>query len=243
MKKIYAAIFLILAVSTLAAADVYVKSQNHTDAMAVMGQNQPAKDVVSEQWIGDGQVAMVTPDRTVLIDLKKNVMDIINHKNKSYVEAKLPLDLTSLMPPQMAQMMQGMMKMTVTVSPTGQKKKFGEWNCDEYDVAMTMMMMPMKMKVYATPNVPFDLKDYVEKIQSNMLKSQLRLDDASVAEMAKIKGFWIASETTGEMMGAKIRSTMEVVEMTKKSAPAGIYGVPDGYTKQDKFSMQDMQNR
>jgi hypothetical protein len=243
MRKFFAVFFLILAVSTLAAADVYVKSQNHSDAMAVMGQSQPAKDTISEQWIGDGQVAMVSPDRTVLIDLKKNVMDIINHKNKTYVEATLPLDFASLMPPQMASMMQGMMKMTVTVAPTGQKKTFGQWSCDEYDVAMTMMMMPMKMKVYATTNVPFDLKDYMEKIQSNILKSQLRLDDASVAEMAKVKGFWIASETTGEMMGAKIRSTMEVVEISKKAAPAGVYSVPAGYAKQDKFSMQDMQNK
>ena len=243
MKKLFAVVFLILAASTFAAADIYVKSQNHTDAMSIMGQNQPAKDTISEQWIGDGRVAVISPESTVIIDLKKNVMDIVNHKSKTYVEAALPLDFASLMPPQMAQMMQGMMKMTVTVSPTGQKKTFGEWNCDEYDVAMNMMMMPMKLKVYATTKVPFDLKDYQEKIQTNMLKSQMRLDDASVAEMSKIKGFWISSETSGEMMGAKIRSTMQVVEISKKDAPAAAYSVPAGYKKQDKFSMQDMQSR
>ena len=61
--------------------------------------------------------------------------------------------------------------------------------------------------------------------------------------MMKIKGFWISSETTMEMMGAKIRTTSEVVEISKKTPPAGVYSVPAGYTKQDKLSMQDMQNK
>jgi hypothetical protein len=243
MKKFVAVFSMILAFAAFAAADVYVKSMNHTDALSIMGQNQPAKDTVNEQWIGDGLVASISPETSVIINLNKNVMDIINHKTKTYVEAALPLDLAGLMPPQMAQMMQTMMKMTVTVAPTGKNKTFGQWACEEYDVAMNMMMMPMKIKVFATTDVPFDLKNYREKVQMNMLKSQMRLDDASVQEMGKVKGFWIYSETTGEMMGAKIRSTMEVVEISKKSAPAGVYSVPAGYAKQDKFSMQDMQNK
>jgi len=139
--------------------------------------------------------------------------------------------------------MQGMMKMTVTVNPTGAKKTVGSWACDEYDVTMNMMMMPMKMKVYATADVPFDLAAYMSKVYGTMLKSQFRLDDASASEMMKVKGFWISSETTMEMMGAKIRTTSEVVEISQKTPPAGVYGVPAGYAKQDKLSMQDLQNK
>jgi hypothetical protein len=211
--------------------------------MSIMGQNQPAKDSVSEQWMGTDKFAMLSDQNASVIDLSKNVMYIINHKAKTYIEAKLPFDFASLMPPQMAKMMQGMMKMTVTVSPTGGKKTVGSWACDEYDVTMNMMMMPMKMKVYATTNVPFDLAAYMTKIYGTMLKSQFRLDDASVSEMMKVKGFWISSETSMEMMGAKIRTTNEVIEISQKTPPAGIYGVPAGYAKQDKFSMQDMQNK
>ncbi|GAI78887.1 unnamed protein product, partial [marine sediment metagenome] len=35
----------------------------------------------------------------------------------------------------------------------------------------------------------------------------------------------------------------EVSEITEKSAPAGIYSVPEGYTKKDKFSMMDLQKK
>lgn len=243
MKKAATAIVCVLALASLASADVYVKSKVHTDAIAVMGQNQPAQDTVSEQWIGKDKFAMVSDKNASVIDLAKNVMYIINHASKTYIEAALPFDFASLLPEQMASMMQGMMKMTVTVSPAGGKKTIGSWACDEYDVTMNMMMMPMKMKVWATTNVPFDLAAYMAKVYGTVLKSQFRLDDASVAEMMKVKGFWISSETTMEMMGSKIRSTNEVVEISEKTPPAGVYAVPAGYKKQDKLSMQDLQNR
>jgi hypothetical protein len=46
-----------------------------------------------------------------------------------------------------------------------------------------------------------------------------------------------------EIMGAKMHNTTEVVEIGNKTAPASVYAVPAGYTKKDKLSMQDMQNR
>jgi hypothetical protein len=243
MKRTITAILCVLAIASFASADVYVKSKTHTDPMSMMGQNQPAKDSFSEQWIGNDKFAMQSDQNASVIDLSKNVMYIINHKTKTYIEAALPFDFTSLLPAQMASMMQGMMKMTVTVAPTGIKKTVGSWACDEYDVTMNMMMMPMKMKVYATTNVPFDLAAYMSKVYGTMLKAQFRLDDASVSEMMKVKGFWISSEMTMEMMGTKIRTTSEVVEISQKTPPAGAYSVPAGYTKQDKLSMQDLQNK
>lgn len=243
MKRIIVVSLMILALASFAAADIYVKSKVHSDPISIMGQSQPAQDSFSEQWIGESQFAMIAEKNSSVLDLNKNVLYIINHKAKTYIEAPLPFDFSSILPSQMASMMSSMMKMTVTVAPTGQKKTIGEWKCDEYNVTMNMMMMPMKMKVYATTEVPFDLKGYIEKVYGTSLKTQFRMDDASVKEMMKIKGFWIASETKMEMMGAKIHTTSEVVEISKKTPPAGVYSVPAGYTKQAKLSMQDMQQR
>lgn len=243
MKKVlvFAALAALLVAS--AGADVYIKSKTRTDPMSMMGQNTPAKDDVVEQWMGDDVFSMNTGGNGTIIDLKKGIIDIINHNAKTYIESTLPLDISKLLPPEMAAMAQGMMKMTVTVTPNGQTKTIGSWACKGYDVAMQMMMMPMKMSVWATTEVPFDLNKYMEKTYAAQLAAQLRLDDAAISEMKKIKGYWIASETTMEMMGAKIRTTSEVVEMTKKTPPPGVYTVPAGYKKQDKLSMQELQGR
>jgi hypothetical protein len=44
-------------------------------------------------------------------------------------------------------------------------------------------------------------------------------------------------------MGAKMHTTNEVIEISKKTPPASVYTVPAGYTKKDKLSMEDMQQR
>jgi len=242
MKKLITLFSLVLVLAALGSADVYIKSKTHTDAFSMMGQNQPAKDETTEQWFGDDKFAMVTPEFSLIVDLKKNLMDWVNHANKTYVESGLPFDFTKIAPPEMAQMLSQMMMMTVTVTPNGQTKTIGQWNCSGYDVSIQMMMMPMKMTVWATTDVPFDL-DKFGKMYANVLKAQMRIDDAAVEEMMKIKGFWIASETAIEIMAAKMRSTSEVIEISKKAPDASVYSVPAGYAKQDKLSMKDIQRR
>ncbi len=242
MKKIVCALSLFLILASFAAADVYVKSKQHTDALSVMGQNQPAKDEIIEQWIGDDKFAFISSEMSSILDLKKNVGYFINPKEKTYVESPLPLDLTKVFPPEMSQVLSQMMKMTVSVTPNGQTKTIGQWKCSGYDVTIQMMMMPMNMSVWASTDVPIDMEKYA-KMQSNILKIQLRLDDAAVKEMMKVKGYWIASETTAEIMGAKMRVTSEVIEISKKTPDASVYSVPAGFTKKDTLTMQDLQRR
>ena len=242
MKKLCVLFSLVLVLAAFASADIYIKSKTHTDAFAVMGQNQPAKDETTEQWVGDDKFAMITPELSIVVDMKKNMLYWINHGNKSYIESPLPFDFAKIADPQMAQMMSQMMKMTVSVTPNNQTKTVGQWKCSGYDVAINMMMMPMKMSVWASTDVPFDVDKFM-KLYTNVIKAQLRLDDAAVQEMMKVKGFWISTEMNAEVMGAKMHNTMEVVEISKKSPDASVYSVPAGYTKKDKLSMQDMQNR
>ena len=122
MKKIVALFLLVPAFASFAAADIYVKSKVHSDPMSIMGQTQPAQDSFSEQWIGESRFAMVSEKSSSVLDLTKNVLFIINHKAKTYIEAPLPFDFSSLLPAQMASMMSSMMKMTVTVAPPGRRR-------------------------------------------------------------------------------------------------------------------------
>jgi hypothetical protein len=192
MKKLGVLFSLVLVLVAFASADIYIKSKAHTDAFAVMGQSQPAKDETTEQWMGDDTFATITPEMSFVVNLKKNVFYWINHGNKTYLESPLPFDMTKLLDPQMAQMMSQMMKMTVTVTPNGQTKTIGQWKCSGYDVALNMMMMPMKMAVWASTDVPFDVDKFM-KLYANILKAQLRLDDAAIQEMMKVKGYWIST--------------------------------------------------
>ena len=242
MKKFIAGMLIIAASALFLSADVYIKSNSHTDAMSMMGQTTPATDTVSELWIGDNALAMVSQDGRTVIDLAKNTFAMINMAEKSYVETPLPVDFAKLLPAEMASM-SGMFVMSATVNPTGETKKVGQWNCQGYDMTITVMGMPMKTKIWASTEVAFDWAKFSERFMPAMTKGMMRLDDASVKEMMKIKGYQIASEVNAEMMGAKIHSTTTVAEISMKAAPAGIYGIPAGFTKKATLSMDDVQKR
>lgn len=237
MKKILFAVILVLAVALMLPADVYIKTNVHTDAFAMMGQNQPAKDDVTEQWVGNNQLVNKTGDKIMIMDMNKKLMFIVNPKDKTYVETALPLDMSKLMPKEAASMI-SMMKVTVKVTPNGQTQKISKWNCSGYDIDMNMMMMTMKMKVWATTDVPFDWNQF-SKMYANVSKMSF-IDDASITELMKVKGYQVSSEMNMDMMGSKMKVTSQVVEITQKPAPAGIYTVPAGYTKKDTLSLEDL---
>jgi len=154
------------------------------------------------------------------------------------------VDMSEYMPPQMAQMMKSMMgSVTVKVAANGQKKTIAGLPCDGYDVEIGMMMMKMKMNVWASTAVSFDWKAVSRNMMSEMLKAQMRLSDEAVKEIQKVNGYWMGSETTVNVMGQDIRSTMEVIEIAEKNPGPNAYSIPEGYTKKDKFSMSDMQQR
>jgi hypothetical protein len=241
MKKILTFVAILAVAALSLSADIYVKSKTHSDPVSIMGQNQPAKDDISEQWIGDGLLAQITKSRGFIVDTKKNIMMMINHVKKTYVETTLPLDLAKILPPEMASMI-GMLNMTATVTPGTETKRIGQWNCKLYDVSMSVMGMAMPMKVWASTDVPFDTAKFAA-LFGNLMKGQMRLDDASVKEFQKIKGFQIATEMNAEIMGAKIRTSSEVIEIAQKPAPADVYKAPAGYTKKDKLTADEMNDR
>ncbi len=239
MKKLILVVTLVVISFAFLTADVYVKTKTHTDAFEMMGKKQPAKDQVTEQWLGDNKFAQIAENQTMVMDLKQNVIYVIYHGSKSYVEAKLPLDISKLVPEQMAAMMD-MMKMAVTVNPTDESKKIGDWNCKGYDITMSMQMMTMKMKYWVTKDVPFDWKAFSEKMLPHVMKLSggMGLDESALNEFKKLEGFQVAMEMTMSLMGQEIKSTSQVLEISKKPAPDGTYSVPQGYTKQDKLNMK-----
>jgi hypothetical protein len=240
MKKVLVFLGILLVVGTALQADLYIKSKMHSDAMSMMGRNIPARDTVSEQWMGDDVFASVMGDTTTIMDFKKNKFFMVYNGDKTYVEADLPLDMTKLMPAQMQQMA-GMMKASVSVAANGQTKTIGQWNCHGYDATISMMGMDMKESLWATKDVSAAVLKYLKDAYPNVLKAQnMFFDEAAIKEFLKVDGLVVSTEINGAMAGQKTHSTMDVVEVGQKTPPAGLYTVPAGYTKSDTLSMKGM---
>jgi len=242
MKKCLALALLLALAVPAAAQDVLVRVKTHSDALSVAGQTQPARDDATEQWYAAGKTAQNGQDAGFIVDLDKSVAYMVNHRDKSYVAAPLPMDITKILPPEVQQMAP-MLQMTAAVAATTEAKTIGKWPCTGYDVTLTVMGMPMTMRVWASTEVPAALVDFAAKVMPAFLQGQMRLTDDSVKEFAKIRGFQIATELTADIMGARMRTTTEAVEILEKAAPAGTFEPPAGYTKKATLSMQDLQRR
>lgn len=235
MKKLILMVTLVVISFALLHADVYIKQK--TNMGAFMG--KPPKEVVQEHWLGKNKMAMISQDNSMILDIDAKKLYMVNHGNKSYVETSLPLDITKLMPEQMAQMMKGMIEgMTINVQPNGQTKKVANWNANGYDVKMTIMGMDMKMVFWASKDVPFDWKKYSD-LYSEVYKAQFRMGEKFMEEFKKVQGFPV--ETEMDAMGMKVTTT--TVEISQKNPGPDTYSVPAAYAKKDTLSMEDLQQR
>lgn len=233
-----------LVAPNMALADIFMKQKHHTGSFQVMGQTQPARDTIQSIWITTNAIRNDSDKTTVLVRLDKQVVYMIDHSKKTYAEMPLNMDkamdemtgkaMTKEQKQAMSGMMQNMMKVSMTVTDTGENKNINNWNCRKYIEKMSTGMGPVNTELWATQ----DLKvqgDIFAKYSAIMMTMQpgLRQSMAQVMqETKKIKGVAVLSNTTSNMMGNTMKSSMQLLEFKEGTAPADITTIPAGYKKQ-----------
>lgn len=228
---------IILALGISLTADTYIKQVTHENSYVLMGEKHEEREEIIETWIDKNKMAVHGQAQSLLFLLDKDVIYFIDHGQKSYVEMRVPVDLRAYFPEQYLQLMENV---TVNVSATGESQKFEKRECGVYAVTIGSLMMSIKMRVWATTDVPFDWKAYRDKMFPELIKVTLRLPDSAVSEMTKIDGFPFRSEIVLDFMGTEMKSEQNVLEISRKPAPEGIYSLPPDYTKKERLSLQDL---
>ncbi len=219
---------------SLVQADTFFKYKKHTDPFTMMGQNQPAKDETAIMWMGKNRFRNdVTEGQTVIMRADQKKMYMLSHNEKAYNVVDLPFDPNKMIPSEdkeMAGQMMQMFKMTCTVTDTGETKKIGQWKCNKYLMVM-QGMMGASTEMWTTKDIKIDYSAYETFADTIMGMNPMFKD--MLEEMKKVQGLKVYSVTTVNMMGAKLKTTEELVEVSERAAPAGTYDVPSGYKKVD----------
>lgn len=254
MRKILAVIFILLTGWVFANADVYIKIKTHTDSRYDLGEIIPAEDSIEEILIGERKIVFIAGrglgDRllnenpTKIYDLENNLVSIIFPKKKIYAQSPLPLDRSKLLTDQYYSQLQ-MFKIKGIVRETDETKKIGKWKCQKYELETWIMyegnrVVEKYISLWMTTEVPFDLDMYGKAAANERKLRDLRYDDDLLSEWNKIKGCQIALEMTSYYRGVARRYYEEVVEISEKNPPEGIYSVPPGYTRKERLSRQDL---
>ena len=225
--------------------DIYMKQKQHVDAVSMMGQTQPAQDLINESWITSDKVVTMSEKQKVIIDMDRKIITMVNHETKSI--ADMPMDFSKNMdkkgdmsPEEKAgfqQFMGKMMQMDVKVEETNERKKIGKWNCRKYLQTINMSMGTTNAEIWATEDIKVD-EDLYTKYSVGMLAQMPGMSQnmsAITQELKKIKGVHVYSEQTVTMMGQPMKSSIELMEFKEGKAPSNVFDLPTGYKKAGAF--------
>ena len=238
VRKTLSVLFVLLISAGIAAADLKVIKQTHQDGFTIMGQTQPAEDKQQTTWIGTNMMYMDQGDNVTIVRLDTMKLYVVDHTTKTYHVLDLPVDLSTLVPPEMQPML-AMMQFEVTVTPTDEHKQVGEWDARRYDMSMTSQMFSMKSTMWVTKVAGYDPEAF-NSMYVHLNSLQPGMADA-VKEMGKIDGLVVEQQGLMTMMGNEVGTSEKTISIDNIDAPAGTYDPPAGYTEKPFDFMARMQ--
>jgi len=238
VRKTLAVLFVVLLSAGIAVADIKVVKQTHQDGFTIMGQTQPPEDKQQTTWIGKDMMYMDQGDSATIVRVDTMKLYVVDHTTKTYHVLDLPVDLSTLVPPEMQPML-AMMQFEVTVTPTDEHKQVGEWDARRYDMAMTSQMFSMKSTMWVTKVAGYDPEAF-NSMYVHLNSLQPGMADA-VKEMSKIEGLVVEQQGVMIMMGNEVGTSEKTISIDNIDAPAGIYDPPAGYTEKPFDFMETMQ--
>ena len=238
VRKTLAVLFVVLLSAGIAVADIKVVKQTHQDGFTIMGQTQPPEDRQQTTWIGKNMMYMDQGDSATIVRVDLMKLYVIDHTTKTYQVLDLPVDLSTLVPPEMQPML-AMMQFEVTVTPTEEHKQVGEWEARRYDMAMTSQMFSMNSTMWVTKVAGYDPESF-NSMYVHLNSLQPGMADA-VKEMSKIEGLVVEQQGIMTMMGSEVGTSEKTISIDNIDAPAGTYDPPEGYTEKPFDFMERMQ--
>ena len=223
---------LLLLMAFSVAADTELIQVSTTEPAELMGRKMPGRTDTSSVWFGEERMSMESEQVRAIVRNDLGLFYILMPQHDMYVE--FPLSMLNVL----ADSDSGSVEPTVSavVTVTDSTKTLGPWKCRKYLVEMTMKMgMTSSQEIWATEDVDVDYQS-LATASMGMMASFPGYDEL-IQEWQKIKGLPVEISQTVSMMGVNINSFNEVVSVTTKEAPAGIYEIPEGYTKVDQSQL------
>ncbi len=218
-RRMLIGILIIFMAGTLfAQKGIYIEQKVKTSG--VMG--QPGRESISKTWISDEKLRTDNGEQIVIIRTDKGVAWTIMPEKKAYMEMTLA-ELEAMASMGMA-MMGEEASMKMTFRKTDETKKINDWNC--YQVIGESKIMNQEM--WVTEDLPFN-KDHFYKFYKDM--PEMRKVSEAFYKSEDIKGYPVYTETEMTMMGMKMNTSSELLEIRKESISPDKFELPDGYKK------------
>jgi hypothetical protein len=219
---------------------VYFETLNRGTGMT---EDTPQEEL-SKTYVAHGKMKVSSAESEgtdMILDPASGTMTFLNHAVKQYYQINVGRVKESMAQPGMEQMRAMMAETKITVTPTEEMKKIGDWNCKKYLVSKTGMMS-IEQEVWATEDVDIDVAQFTDMMSLSGpegLLADTPEGKAQQAEMAKIKGYPIVTKTKMQMMGSAMETESEVKVIRKEIIAAAQFEIPADYTEKEMEAEMD----
>jgi hypothetical protein len=241
--KTLAALFLILAApAALVAADTCVRIENHMDEYYYMGQTHAAVNRIDEIWFGDNKVAYVSEGQKIILDPGDSSLVFMNLRDSTYAEGRLPFDWAGLVSEETYSLLETYRRHG-EVEETTETKTIGGWPCRACKIDSWLNVedgrySEREEKVWMSKELPIDW-DLFGRVHRDLLALSNYHDDF-ITKLLKIEGFSVATETKTFIQGFSVNSYERIIDIAEKTAPPGLYAVPNGFRKKSELTLDDL---
>ena len=251
MKTIIIFFCVFILITMVAQADVYVKGILHVEGGYRWGQNVPENNAIYEWWFSKDKVTLIVTgwrlrflytDRRLTFDTQKNRIIAVDLMKKTYVEIPLSMNTLSQIDSAITKGLK-QFQMSGTVKKAGKNhiillKKCEEYKVHEWILAGDVRYYERERKVMATTDVSFDW-ELINKLYE-WIRSLFNPRESYDNELKKIRGFILKEEGTIYESAGDVSYNFNIEKITHLESPSGIYEIPNGFTRKNKFDGNDL---
>lgn len=237
-------------------ADVYIKGIRHSEARYHHGNIQPAYDVVHEWWFGEGKVTFIRhgfrniqgyqiePAMRITLDKKIKRIFFANLSQERFWEFPWPAGIPACVDSALVVSLKNY-RLDGMVKKTENNETLLNRPCDVYQVSEWILydgdrFYERNRILKISREVPFDWRVLNEL--HNWIRRFFNPQPSYNAKLSEIQGFVMASEDVRKSRGADVTCTFQVLEISRKEPPPGIYDVTNNMTKKDKLTSGDLRS-
>jgi beta-lactamase regulating signal transducer with metallopeptidase domain len=201
-----------------------------------------------ELWVAKDRAALVEKPRTCILDRAAGRFIFLNHRERTYLEAALPLDVDALLSPEVLRARRER-RQTGRLEATGATGKVLGHTCREFKLYSWSAYDPDPEStdlniVWTTSELPTDMALIDDLLMNRRTLLSLMSDELQREMRKRMPGMQLRVDYTAAhpVKGFPVRRRYlsETAEMGRKTVPAGLFAVPADYERRERLELADI---
>jgi hypothetical protein len=214
-------------------ADVVLTEQRVREAFVFQGQEQPRVEQTVVTWYGDGSVRRDEGEVSFLVSSKDSTLTILDHEAKTSSVLELPVEIERYVPEEMRPRLREFreaMKLDTSITPTEVREKIAGHDARRVDIVVTSPTMGMRTELEMWMADDVGVQPELFALAARTLAALQPASGDFVEKLIALGGYPVRTVTKTASMGTEAATKEELVSVETKTAAAGWYTVPSGYT-------------